>query len=299
MTREEKGAGAGSGGDAERAVAAATQGSMLTRFFVGFFKIRDEPSVIGRIVMGGLCLGLIGLLWWLATRGAPEERWISPTLLGSPKEVFGSFGSLWFERALTRNTLVSLKLVAKGFGIAALIAIPIGVLCGTFKRINAFFAPITIFGRNVPVVALLPVVFVLAQGDENQKILFLFMACVAFVLFDATQIIAKVPQKYLDTAYTLGASRAQVVFKVLIPLALPDIFNSLRLLFGLAFGYIILAEMLSQGEGGLGTLIYISQKKGPREHVYLLLLVITLVAYLLDRILFYIGKGLFPYRYTD
>jgi ABC-type nitrate/sulfonate/bicarbonate transport system permease component len=299
---EEQRAGAGSGGEAKgtpRAARAEGVGAQCKSFFTGFFKIRDEPSVIGRLVMGGLCLGLIGLLWWIATRGAPEQRWISPSLLGSPKEVFGSFHSLWFERALTRNTLVSLKLVAKGFGIAAVTAIPIGVLCGTFKRVNAFFAPITIFGRNVPVVALVPLTFVLASTDEGSKILFLFMACVAFVLFDATQIIANVHQKYLDTAYTLGASRTQVIFKVLIPLALPDIFNSLRLLFGLAFGYIILAEMLSQGEGGLGTLIYVSQKKGPREHVYLLLLVITLVAYLLDRILFFIGKVLFPYRYTD
>jgi len=272
----------------------------LRGFFTGFFKIRNEPTMVGRLLMGGLCLGLIGFLWWLVTRGVtPEARIVSPAVLGSPQEVFGSFRSLWFERALTRNTLVSLVLVAKGFGLAALVAIPIGVLCGTFNRVNAFFAPITIFGRNIPVVALVPLTFVLANTDEGSKILFLFMACVSFVLFDATQIIAKVPEKYLDTAYTLGASRPQIVFKVLLPLALPDLFNSLRLLFGLAFGYIIMAEMLSQGEGGLGTLIYISQKKGPREHVYLLLFVITLVAYLLDRMMYFIGKMLFRYRYTD
>lgn len=272
---------------------------MFSGFFSGFFKIRDTPTVLGRVVLGVICIGLIGLLWWLATRGAAEARWISPTILGSPAEVFRSLKTLWFDRALTRNTMVSLWLVVKGFGLAALIAIPIGILCGTFKRIKAFLAPITIFGRNVPVVALVPLVMLIADTDEGEKVLFLFMACVAFVLFDATQIISSVPQKYLDTAYTLGASRLQIIFKVLIPLALPDLFNSLRLLFGLAFGYIILVEMLSQGEGGLGTLIYISQKKGPREHVYLLLLVITLVAYLLDRMLYFVGRLLFPYRYSD
>ena len=272
---------------------------LLKGFFTGFFKIRDEPTILGRLLMGGLCVGLIGFLWWFATRGpTPEARLVSPAILGSPAEVFGSFKSLWFDRALTRNTIVSLLLVVKGFGLAALIAIPIGILCGTFTRINAFFAPISVFGRNVPVVALLPLCFVLVSSDEGQKVLFLFIACVSFVLFDATQIIAKVPEKYLDTAYTLGASRPQVIFKVLIPLALPDLFNSLRLLFGLAFGYIILAEMMSQGEGGLGTLIYISQKKGPREHVYLLLFVITLIAYLLDRLLFFLGRLLFPHRYA-
>jgi ABC-type nitrate/sulfonate/bicarbonate transport system permease component len=271
---------------------------VIRGFISGFFKIRDAPTVLGRLLMGGLCIGLIFLAWWLVTRGAAEERIVSPATLGSPAEVFGTFKSLWFERALTRNTIASLWRVVQGFGLAALVGIPLGVLCGTFPRINAFFAPINIFGRNIPMVALIPLVALWASTPEGEKVLFLFMACVAFVLFDATQIIAKVPQKYLDTAYTLGASRTQIVFKVLIPLALPELFNSLRLLFGLAFGYIIVAEMFDLGGGGLGALIYGSQRVGTlKYHVYLLLVVITLVAYLLDRFLFWVGVQLFPYRF--
>lgn len=271
---------------------------MIAGFFSKFFKIRDEPGILGRVVMGAACLGLVYLLWWWATRGeTPEARLVSPALLGSPEEVFGSALALVVDRELDKNIFRTLWRVIQGFGYAALIAIPLGVLCGTFKRINAFFAPISIFGRNIPVVTLVPLTMMLASSDEGQKVLFLFIACVSFVLFDATQIIANVPQKYLDTAYTLGANRKQVIFKVLIPLALPDLFNSLRLLFGLAFGYIILAEMFDLGGGGLGSLIYASQRRGPREHVYLLLIVITLVAYLLDRGLYFLGVHLFPHRF--
>ncbi len=272
---------------------------MIKGFFLGFFKIRDEPTIIGRLLMGCLSIGLINLAWWFATKGSVENRIISPSTLGSPTEVFGSFKTLWFDRALTRNAISTLSRVIQGFGLAALIAIPLGILCGTFKRINAFFAPISIFGRNIPVVALVPLTYLWANSDEGRKVLFLFIASVAFVLFDATQNISKVHQKYLDTAYTLGASRVQIIFKVLIPLALPDLFNSLRLLFGLAFGYIIIAEMFDLGGGGLGALIYLSQRRGPREHVYLLLIVITLVAYLLDRLLYWLGLRLFPYRFRD
>jgi len=82
---------------------------------------------------------------------------------------------------------------------------------------------------------------------------------------------------------------------VLVPLALPDIFGSLRLLFGLAFGYIILAEMVNM-TGGLGDLILTSQREGPREHVYIILVIISLVAYGLDRLLFFTEQKLFPYR---
>jgi hypothetical protein len=82
-------------------------------------------------------------------------------------------------------------------------------------------------------------------------------------------------------------------------LALPSIFNSLRLLFSLAFGYIMLAELVKFGgdSGGLGDLIEISQRQGPREHIFLILLIIPLIALGLDRILFWMQKELFPYRY--
>ncbi len=265
-------------------------------FFGGFFKIRDEPSALGRLLMGSLCIGIIGAVWWYVTRGTAEQRIVSPATLGSPAEVFGSFKSLWFDRALTRNTLASLSRVLQGYGLALLVGIPLGVLAGCFSRINAFLAPVAVFGRNIPVAALVPLTMLWFGIDELQKVMFIFIAAVSFVLSDATTNIAAVEQKYLDTAYTLGASRIQVIFKVLVPLALPDIFNSMRLLFGLGFGYIILAEVVNM-DSGLGTLIAQSQRRGPREHVYLCLLVITLVAYLIDRLLFFTGKQLFPYRF--
>ena len=134
------------------------------------------------------------------------------------------------------------------------------------------------------------------EKGESQKIGFIFIACVAFVLFDVTRSISDVDKDYLDTAYTLGASRVQVITKVLVPLAMPDIFNSLRLLFGLAFGYIILAEAI-EANTGVGVLIMQSLRRGPREHVYLILFFVTVVAFLLDRLLFLIQRSVFAYRY--
>jgi NitT/TauT family transport system permease protein len=269
----------------------------LSGFFSGFFKIRDEPSIAGRLFMGALCIGVIAAVWFYVTRGATAaERIVSPTTLGSPAEVFGSFQTLWFDRALTRNLAVSLWRVLQGFGLAVLVGVPIGILCGAYKRIDAFFAPISIFGRNVPVVALVPLALLWFGTGEAPKIGFLFIACVAFVLFDSARAVGEVGSDYLDTAYTLGASRLQALTKVIIPLAMPAIFNSVRLLFGLAFGYIIVAEALDM-DSGLGVLIMQSQRRGPREHVYLILLFITVIAFLLDRALWFVQRRLFPYRY--
>ena len=104
--------------------------------------------------MGLACLCTGFVLWWYVTRGAPEERIISPLKgLFSPAETFGSFHNLWFERAFTRNLLTTLRRLALGFGLAASVGVPLGVLCGCFPRVQAFFLPPTVFGRNIPVAA--------------------------------------------------------------------------------------------------------------------------------------------------
>lgn len=293
---------------------------MIRGFFSDFFKIRNEPTIWGRAVMAGACLALFLAIWFLTTRGQAEFRIISPAVIGSPAEVFGQFRNLWFGQesdlvfaemvnrlqyvqhyifprdGLMEHFLASMSRVIKGFLLAAFVAIPLGILCGTFKRIDAFLAPIQIFGRNIPIVTLVPLTLMWFGLGEGQKVAFIFISCVAFILFDASRSISDVDKSYLDTAFTLGASRAQVLTKVLVPLAMPDIFNSLRLLFGLAFGYIILAEMIG-AQFGIGKLILVAQRRGPRENVYLILLIITLTAFLIDRALIIVQRQLFPYRY--
>jgi ABC-type nitrate/sulfonate/bicarbonate transport system permease component len=88
------------------------------------------------------------------------------------------------------------------------------------------------------------------------------------------------------------------VRKVLVALALPEIYNSLRHLFGLAFGYIMLAELIN-AQHGLGYLLMTSQRRGLSEHIILILIIIGLLAYGIDRLLFFFQRGLFPYRVVE
>ena len=123
--------------------------------------------------------------------------------------------------------------------------------------------------------------------------MFIFIACVPFVYSDTVRAIASVPDRYVETAQTLGASRWQIVTKVLVALALPDIYNSLRHLFGMAFGYIMLAELINASYG-LGYLLMTSQRRGLSEHIILILMVIGLLAFAIDRLLYFFQRGLFP-----
>jgi NitT/TauT family transport system permease protein len=121
---------------------------------------------------------------------------------------------------------------------------------------------------------------------------------VPFVFSDAVAAVANVHDRYVETAQTLGASSSQIVTKVLVALALPDIYNSLRHLFGLAFGYIMLAELIN-AQHGLGYLLMTSQRRGMSEHIILILLIIGLLAYGIDRLLFWFQRGLFPHRVIE
>jgi NitT/TauT family transport system permease protein len=251
--------------------------------------------MVARLLGVGTVAALV-VLWWAVTRGAtPEARLISPVILPSPGEVLGSFGTLVRERGLFPSIAATLRRVLIGFGLAALVGVPLGIVAGAWRVFDAASAPISLFGRNVPVAALIPLTIVWFGIDELQKVMFLFVACVPFVFADTVRAVSAVHDRYVETAETLGAGPSQVVWKVLVALALPDIYASLRSLFGMAFGYIMLAELIN-AEHGLGYLLMTSQRRGLSEHIILILLIIGALAYGIDRLLLWFQRGLFPYR---
>ena len=261
--------------------------------------LRLSPPRMTRRLIGVGAIALAVLAWWLATMGADvEDRFISPVILPSPLEVIRSFPVLLNERALLQSIAATLKRVLIGFGLAALVGVPLGVLAGAWRVIESAGAPLALFGRNLPVAALIPLTILWFGIDETQKVMFIFIACVPFVYSDTVSAITGVPDRYVETAQTLGAKPWQAITKVLVPLALPEIYTSLRHLFGLAFGYIMLAELIN-AEHGLGFLLMASQRRGLSEHIILILIIIGLLAYGIDRLLLWFQRGLFPHRVVE
>ena len=253
----------------------------------------DPPTHISALLGIGLIVVILGL-WWVVTRGAPTDRIISPSKLPSPGEVFGSFGRL-MDRELITSILDTLERVFKGVGLAALIGIGVGVLAASNRGVGSALAPLVIFLRSVPMGALIPLTLLLFSDGEKQKWMFIFLAIVPFVFSDTVKAISIVPERYVETAQTLGASRFQIIRKVLVPLALPDIITSLRFQLGLALGYIMLVEVINTPHG-IGTLLMGSERQGLYEHIYLLLFVIAMIAFTLDLVLRTLQRGVFAWR---
>ena len=262
----------------------------------GLLTLRAEPPPMLRRALGALGVATVILVWWALTWGdVAEQRIVSPVLLPSPLEVVRSVPVLFSERALIESIGATLKRVLSGFGLAIIIGVPLGILAGSYRLFDAITGPLSLFARNIPVAVLIPLTILWFGIDETQKTMFIFIATVPFVFFDATYAVINVHPRYVETAQTLGASSRQVVSKVLIALALPDIFSSLRNLFGLAFGYIMLAELVN-ARFGLGFLLMNSQRRGLTEHIFAILIIIGLLAFGIDRLLLWFQRGLFPYR---
>lgn len=255
---------------------------------------RATPFWIG-LGLGALCLLAVFGLWNWITAGPIEERIIKPQAIPAPGEAWRELGPL-YERGLIEAIVATLKRVVYGFGLSIFFGVSLGVIAASFRPLQAFLRPIVLFGRSIPLAALIPLTLFLFGIGDKQKIMFIFIATVPFVFSDTVAAMLTIPERYVDTARTLGASRFQIIRKVLVPLALPDMVTGIRFLFGLAFGYIMLAETIN-AKAGLGYMIYLSQTRGGSpEHVFLLLLIIALLAYGIDRLLLFFQRGLFPYR---
>jgi NitT/TauT family transport system permease protein len=107
--------------------------------------------------------------------------------------------------------------------------------------------------------------------------------------------IDSVPEIYLRTAYTMGATRWHIIRRVLVPVALPDIWHSMRLAFGIGWSYLVLAEVVVK-TGGLGDLIDTARRRGWSGKVYLVIVIITVIAWIADLLWTRIGMWIFPYR---
>jgi NitT/TauT family transport system permease protein len=258
------------------------------------FSIRGQVGVSSGIILGMIPIFLILAVWFILTAGTPEHRIKSPALLPSPAEVLASFRSLWFEAELTRSIAASAWRVICGFVIAVFFAFPMGIAMGAFAEARAFFNPLATFSAYLPIPALVPLTMSLFGIDELQKVMFLALAFFIYLLPLFVKAVDEVDNVFLQTSYTLGASKWQAIRHVLLGISLPKIIYAMRLGFGVGWSYIILVEMIA-AERGLGHIIIIAQRRAILGHIYLVLLVIVLIAYLTDRVWVMISRRLFPY----
>lgn len=225
-----------------------------------------------------------------------ETRIYIKTIIPSVKEVLASLSPLWNERRLPKNIFYSFYRVGAGFLIAFLFVFPISLLMGTFSKFNSLLSPLVLFAGYLPIPALTPLVIFSFGTGETMKVMFLAIAFTIYLLPLFVKALENVDNVYLQTGYTLGAKKYQILNKILLPIAMPDMYNAMRMGFGVGWGYIVLAEMVDMGNFGVGTLILTSQRRGLNADIYLVLIAIVTLAFITDKIWEKVGRELFPYK---
>jgi NitT/TauT family transport system permease protein len=259
-------------------------------------RVRGRLAYSRGIGLTALFVGILLLVWWILTRGEIGQRMVQPLILPSPLEVLKSFAPLHIEQGLVRSALSSWLRVTTGFVLATIVAVPLGMYMATFSSVAAFFRPLALAGAYVPIVVFIPLSMMWFGTDEAQKVGFLFIGCFVALLPLVIKDIADVPDAFLDVAVTKGANQWQLVRHVLFPVAKANIWDHLRGVYGVGWGWIIMAEVFVRPRYGLGALIEVSSRRSHTDSIFAIIIVIVLIAVACDQVWRLGGDLLFPYR---
>jgi len=257
------------------------------------------PQGMSRLLAAS-SLGLVCLVWGLCSyvqvnRGHGPVPLVSHFFLPSPDEVVKSLLYLIYEQQLLQAIGTSFMRILLAFVLSIGVAFPLGVLMGSFEAVNRFFDPVMAPMRYLPITAFIPLLILWFGIDEKQKVVFLFMGTFVYLLPVVVDAVHNVPQELVQTAFTLGASKLQVIRTVLIPAALPQIFDSFRVVNAIAWTYIILAELVNP-QNGIGYILQLAQQHTKPAWSFAGILVVGVIGIATDLFIRGINRLFFPWR---
>lgn len=259
------------------------------------FKLRGPISKSQYLVLGIIGVGLFLMLWIILTMG--ETPIVSSGLLASPFKVVLSYGDLYRDNELIRNTAYSIGLNLSGYIKAIVLSVVIGFALGLTPLFRGLFKGIMEAVRFIPLTAVTGL-FILRFGIEtDMKVNFLAFGILIYLLPVVVQRIDEVKDVYLKTVYTLGASVWQTIRTVYIPSVFSRIFDDIRILTAISWTYIIVAENVGV-QGGIGALIYSARRQGRIDKTFALLILIILIGIFQDRIFKWLDREFFPHKYA-
>jgi NitT/TauT family transport system permease protein len=254
-----------------------------------------QPISRGMATMLAIVMPVIVLAAWCAISYgglAPAD------FLPSPTEVIRGTLQLFIQYDLLDAILTSTRRIVLAFLLASAIALPLGVLMGAFTPIHALFESIMAPLRYMPISAFIPLLILWFGIYEKQKIAFLFLGVFVYLLPVVVSAIRLVPVELVQTALTLGASKWQVIRTVLLPAALPEIFDSFRVMNAISWTYVILAEAVNP-EHGLGYMVELARTHQKASWSFAGLIVIGGIGLITDQIIRTLSAILFRWKEAD
>ncbi|GAB4242387.1 MAG: ABC transporter permease [Stanieria sp.] len=217
------------------------------------------------------------LIWWLITAFGN----IDPKFLPSPERVLEAFARLWSTGELLKDTVASLWRVVVGFCLASLIAIPTGILMGSFASIRALLEPLFGLMRYMPAPAFIPLLILYLGIGEEPKITLIFIGVFFFNSLMVMDTVKFVPKDLIESTYMLGGSRWQTLTQVIFPHVIPGIIDACRINLAAAWQLVIVSELIASTEG-LGRRISVAGRFLRTDEIFVGLIVIGIIGLSFD-----------------
>jgi NitT/TauT family transport system permease protein len=251
-----------------------------------------EPvSSSARTVLGIGFFVVFFAAWAVATLGG----FVPKIFLADPISMVQDGWVLLTQHGFLKDIGVTIWRVVGGFVLAALVAVPLGVLMGAYKPVEAFLEPFVSFARYLPASAFIPLLILWAGIGETQKLLVIFIGSVFQLILMVAVAVGNTRRDLVEAAYTLGASDSGIVRRVLIPMNAPEIAEILRLVLGWAWTYVIVAELIGSS-AGIGHMIIDSQALLATGQMIFGIIVIGVIGLISDFLFKWVNRALFPWR---
>ncbi len=247
-----------------------------------------SPSA--RIALGISFFILFFAVWAAVTFGGVVPK----TFLADPLTMVRSGYDLLINQGFFKDIGMTVWRVFGGFVLAALLAVPLGVLMGAYKPIEAFFEPFVSFARYLPASAFIPLLILWAGIGEAQKLSVIFIGSFFQLVLMMAVSVGNTRRDLVEAAYTLGASDKGIVMRVLVPSGAPEIFETLRMVLGWAWTYVIVAELIG-ASSGIGHMITDSQALLATDQIIFGIIVIGVIGLVTDLAFKVLNRKLFPW----
>lgn len=242
-----------------------------------------------------LALGIaIWVIFFSVWELAVALGWVTELLVPTPQTVVAALHELIVERGFLADIGISVYRIFVGFAAACAFAIPVGVLMGSFKGVEAFVNPYVSAWRYLPAPSFIPILLMWFGTGDAPKLVLLFIGVVWFLTTLIMDHTKAVRTELIETSMTLGGNRRQILWTVIVPAVLPNIVVAMRQMLAVTWTYLVIAEIVASTTG-IGAMMMRAKRFLHTDQIMAGILVIGILGLLLDFFFRWAHRALFPY----
>ena len=251
---------------------------------------RGRSSAKADLLLGSLMAAALLVIWEVVAR----SNLVAPQFLPAPSAVLSAIWTMTASQSLMWHAAVSTLRVLLAFAIAAVMAIPIGILMSSYRIVGASLEPTIDFIRYLPVPALVPLSIIWFGVGETTKIFLLWLGTFFQLVLLVADDMRRVPHEYVEVAFTLGAKPRNVLTDVALRAMGPTLVDNLRITLGWCWTYLVLAEIVA-ADSGLGFVIWSARRYVKTPEVMAGVVVIGIIGLVTDQLLRMLHRRMFKY----